>query len=811
MKIKILNIRGLRGFNNEVEIPCASGLNLVYAPNGWGKSSIAEAIEWAIFGDTQRRLDAKSKVEFEGTYRNVHTEPNVTSFVKLICEKKDNQEITIQREIRKTEIPEFHISPETESTLSIYPIRPIIYQHGLQRFIHTEPSKRWDEFANILGLAELENLREILLKVKNNKENAIPEEVKEIINKLSKLRQTIESLNQLQSLKKPVQKSAETFFLKAIKFAEHLVLKEEGNKDDIINELKSILKKRKAAIFDLSIFIMKTLDQSTLQQHENDKKYIDTFNKNVLAKIKEYRGQKRQEQDLKRLAFVKQGLELLPKDADKCPFCGISTISSELRKKLKEEVEESSATRELHQKVLKALGEMSSKIISLASPYINRLENSSPIFEKMDQIVKIIGDDQKEFLHSFKEVVKQRKIEWEELKSLKETAINAVESIKNQLDLTEFNEIFITNQIKNIELLVNKVDVVKDNYSNYLNFCNISRDKLQVKLSKREDIAIPELLLYVIISKKELEKAFLVEGYINQLDELRKKVELFHKQKTAEKLQEKKDDILKWYDILNPEEDVGFTGIREHQTRKRWLEILAKSYGEEMSGPACLSESHLNAVGISVYLAQIMGTLSPFQFIVIDDPVQSMDEKHSTRFADIIKEILNSNYQIILLSHQMEIINALCNQFQDSPKFGYLEIANFDKSGPVIKEKVPNFNKYLKLAKRFRTGDATCRSASFNFLRKATERLTKEVYIKGKKKNLAKRYESLDISKMEKLLVESGIPKYDDIIKMRETIKFSGPTSHDDMSKNPPTPEELNRHISRLEMYWKKWIQSSDK
>jgi len=399
----------------------------------------------------------------------------------------------------------------------------------------------------------------------------------------------------------------------------------------------------------------------------------------------------------------------------------------------------------------------------------------------------------------------------EELHSLREAATNAVESIEKQFDYTEFNEANITNQIKNIELFVKKIDKVKDNYSHYISSCDTAREKLKDKMSQREDIAVPELLLDVLISEEEIEKAVLVEGYINQFDVLRSKVEQFHKQKTAEKLQEKKDDILKWYVILNPKEEIGFTGIREHQTRKRWLQIQAQSYGEEMSGPACLSESHLNAVGISVYLGQIMGTQSPFLFIVIDDPVQSMDEKHSRRFTDIVKEILSMEYQVILLSHQMDIINMLHNSFQDSPDFGFLEISKYDKSGPIIQEKIPPFNQYLKQAKKFRKGNATCRAASFNFLRKATERLKKEVFMKGKKTNLPKRYENLDVSKMEKLLVDSAIPTYKDIGKMRETIKFSAPASHDDMSKNPPTPEELERHISRLEMYYNQWIQNDDR
>ena len=155
------------------------------------------------------------------------------------------------------------------------------------------------------------------------------------------------------------------------------------------------------------------------------------------------------------------------------------------------------------------------------------------------------------------------------------------------------------------------------------------------------------------------------------------------------------------------------------------------------------------------------------------------------------------------------MISKLQNCFQDSLDFGYLEIETFGRIGPVIKEKIPPFNEYLKQAKKFRTGDVTCRAASFNFIRKATERLAKEVFIKGKNTELEKRYERLDVDKMEKLLVESKIPKYEDIVKMRETIRFSGPPSHDDMSKNPPTPEELECNISRLETYWKRWIQDN--
>lgn len=805
MKIRSLKIRGFRGFNEETDIPLTLGLNLIYAPNGWGKSSLAEALEWAVFGDTQRSIDAKSKVEFEGSYRNVHFDVGDTVCVGMSCEKED-QEIMLLRKMDSTEETSLFLTPNSFCLPDTWLVRPIIYQHALQRFIHTEPRKRWDEFANILGLSELEKLRDTLVKVKNSKENAIPDDAKQFTNKLSQIRAKIESYKQLKDLKKLSESNVAAMALGAVKVGEYIVELETGNKDDLINELTRILKKRQNAIFDISILSLKALDETSMRQYENDKKYIMGLNEKAFEKIKEYRSEKKDGLDSRRLNFIKSGLGLLPHDSNVCPFCGKSTITDELKEKLSNEVEASSKTGELHEKILNALSQLKSKIENILNYFIPKMQNVPDVQDKIPKIRELLGDDAKDFVDSLEQVIKQIINESTELNSIKETASRAVDSIQSHFDIAKFDEIFISSQIASIELLIDKADVIKNNLSFYESQYTSAKERLEAKMSKREDIAVPELIIEILTSLEDIRKAFFVEGYIEQLDDLRKKVEKFHKQKTAEKLQEKKDDIQKWYEILNPNEDVGFTGIREHKSRKRWLEILAHSYGEEMSGPACLSESHLNAVGISVYLGQILGTDSPLHFLVIDDPVQSMDEKHSKRFGDVVGEILKEGYQVIMLSHQNDIIDMLRTRFHADPDFGDLEIISYDKSGPKVEERIPQFQGYLKQAKKLKAGDTTCRAVSFNLLRKATERLSKEVYMKGKNVSLPERYEKLDADKMEKLLIDSGIPKYQEIVGMKETLKFSGPASHDDMTRNPPTPEELDRHISRLENNWNKWI-----
>jgi len=262
MKIRNLTIKGFRGFNEEIEIPFTSGLNLVYAPNGWGKSSLSEAIEWAIFGNTQRTIDAKSKIEFDGSYRNVHSEPSDTTCVGIDC-KKDDQGITLIREMDSTEEDILNITPSSYSLPETWLVRPIIYQHALQRFIHTEPRKRWDEFANILGLGELEELRGILVNVKNNKEEAIPEEAKKFINRIRQIRATIDSFDQLKELKKPAKENAAILMVSSAIIGREIVKAEGGTKGNLINELSRLLKQRQRAVFDVSIFSLKALDQAS--------------------------------------------------------------------------------------------------------------------------------------------------------------------------------------------------------------------------------------------------------------------------------------------------------------------------------------------------------------------------------------------------------------------------------------------------------------------------------------------------------------------------------------------------------------------
>lgn len=84
------------------------------------------------------------------------------------------------------------------------------------------------------------------------------------------------------------------------------------------------------------------------------------------------------------------------------------------------------------------------------------------------------------------------------------------------------------------------------------------------------------------------------------------------------------------YDMLNPGANVVFQGMEPGTDQ---LKLHAASFGVQMSAAANLSECQLNCLGLSFWVMQATSPGSPFGFIVLDDPIQAMDDDHAEAFS----------------------------------------------------------------------------------------------------------------------------------------------------------------------------------
>jgi DNA repair protein SbcC/Rad50 len=99
MKITSLTIQAFRGFNEKKEF-CLESADIIvlYGPNGHGKSSIYDAIEWVLTGGIHRFDESSPERRRTRFIRNLHSNSSDKSFVKLGIVLTDGSRFILERE-----------------------------------------------------------------------------------------------------------------------------------------------------------------------------------------------------------------------------------------------------------------------------------------------------------------------------------------------------------------------------------------------------------------------------------------------------------------------------------------------------------------------------------------------------------------------------------------------------------------------------------------------------------------------------------------------------------------------------------------
>jgi DNA repair exonuclease SbcCD ATPase subunit len=217
-KISALEITDFRGINHlsHKDIPLDGDIVFIYGPNGVGKTSIAEALEWAITGQVQR-LEERPQFSKEGP------DPIVNIFsqkheAKVTCYFLNRDQITriksgssTCRQIGTRSVTEDrtiidHVvgtrAPSPESQLGVNRLRELfrgshmLSQHDIRSFLEvTKPSERFDILTNMIGAEEFVRFRNktsavsshisSFLNSNKEKQEALLTEIKDISTKLN--------------------------------------------------------------------------------------------------------------------------------------------------------------------------------------------------------------------------------------------------------------------------------------------------------------------------------------------------------------------------------------------------------------------------------------------------------------------------------------------------------------------------------------------------------------------------------------------------------------------------------------------------
>ncbi len=175
-------------------------------------------------------------------------------------------------------------------------------------------------------------------------------------------------------------------------------------------------------------------------------------------------------------------------------------------------------------------------------------------------------------------------------------------------------------------------------------------------------------------------------------------------------------DVGAFYKKLHPKENID--EVRLTMVGDEGVEFQYAFHGKKAQPPRkYLSESHLNSLGIVLFLANARLFNKQARFLVLDDIVTSFDTGHRRRLLRLLKEEF-SDWQIILLTHDAVMFDLIKKEFAES---GWLfkEVHADDENGIRLEQSAKSF-RALIIEKRAKHDVS-------NDLRKLMEATLKEI------------------------------------------------------------------------------------
>jgi len=689
VKIKSLEIGGFRGIRKHIEIEFDSLKSiLIYGDNGSGKSSIADAFEWFYYDKIEHLSSEEIGTKGLPALRNIFLPDSDDTYIeiKYSDSKYDAQKKLI---IKKTKLSSEYTntSEEFKGYLNTALKENLLLRYkDLLRFILSTKAQKLEEISQIIGFSEVSKVKTVLKKAVNDlkrelKQSRFDDRISsQQRNIFERIQQNItdddQYLNAVRELVAPLKLPIEVKDVSSIN-AILEALKKPEDKEAIANQLsyeKVIEHLRNLEISFGGILTSYKAFYDKCQQIAKDK---DKFKKINLEPL------------------LSQGLSILEKklyEDDKCPLClqekDREGLIDELRKRIKElsvfKKERDAATEEINTTLRLIQGALTEAENALKEKCLLLEDNLS----SKKEIEKIKGN-----ISAAKEKIK--KVTFAEL-----------ETISKPENFISFD----INALKDlISLLTSKKDKIVTGKKDDLIFTVHSKIE-SVKQSYKEIKSLKKAEQILTQQQQSLELIYndFVKRQRNGLSSLLAVIS---------------KDMNDLYQFMNESENVSEIELIPLDEEDEFVGVTLqfKFHGRLEAPPhKYLSESHLNCLGICLFLASVKAYNKLNRFIVLDDVISSFDTHHRTRFARLLIEQF-SDYQIILFTHEKDWFKIVSNMVRG--KNWFTKRMYWDhKNGATIEP--PPFTLKEEIENKLKKADTT---GLGNSIRIYLEHLLKEI------------------------------------------------------------------------------------
>lgn len=698
MKIKEIRIQGFRGFNSARSFDVHSQLTLFAAPNSHGKTSISEACEWLLYGQTSKVALAESKEEYKDSYRNIHFPQPESANVSMVLETASGPVTLLGLLSGKDLVRKVDGNVVREWTFArelIGSPKPFILQHALTDLLLAKPVDRFNRFSELLGFDDVAVAHKDLVALCTKpplgpEADRLIAESKALITR-AQADVRLEKVAKLLSRGIAHFQSARQELLSVARSS----ATQRISDDRLLENLQKRRDEALAKIFNGRIAVRRLSVDEKEKRAAAEARILNLVTVSVTTRVVHLNGLRTHSAVMRKLELFEIGLGILQHEETVCPLCErplTDTVLSHIKQKHVElqTVGPTASVQELRKDLRAMLEELDGSISDYYRLCVGGTKELVSAQASLPQLLAIFSGDgnaaKKHEIESLFQGVDSI------IKSVTDAGAGvraAIRGLKGAVDLETIPEEYLSTlaeRLAEYRTACHSCDSFAVANSGALGMLQVALD---AEMNKQAGTTSLNLIIELLHNLANIEKSLRVQAIAEGLKGLKVTADELVTSMMLDAISgDLAKDVSNWYNRIRTtgDPDVHFAGFDMKRTQHGGrVQIKATSYGRDLvSAVSSLSESKLNALGLAISIAMNVSPQSSFDFLIIDDPIQSWDKDHEMQFIEVIRDLIERGKQVVLLSHNVEWIRQVRSACSDLDGL-YYEITGYTEDGPLIK------------------------------------------------------------------------------------------------------------------------------
>jgi hypothetical protein len=783
MRLERIVVQAFRGYPSRADVVLSGDVVLLSGENGTGKTSLTEAFEWALFGSVVRKERSKTRGEYQGSswLRSVHAPPDLETYAEITLVKDERRHIV--RRTLSGNASELTVDGKRALDVRVLGLRtedafrPFLGQCEIQALIDSEQQSRWEQLSAILGFAGFGQLRERLQRLRTDTDGDA--RVKLLRERVTRAVQPLTPAG-----KDPLEQSPHALRARAAGFmglrpvAAWALIRETAQRE--LDDL--LVKDRRPPGLEVLVIGPRDLALAAGGAVDILKQFASQAAEN-----------RRWHEANERSSFAGQGLALLDAhNPEICPFCAESTLDEARINVLRANADHTTGLaptdpRQAMSNGVAALFESGPLNADAVSLLLEALDESSETASLLD--------------------ARDEQAELDELRERARRSVRAALAAYETASRPRGSAAALNETVIELCSAAEEIGQRHAALRAKLDATNLELTKRFSGLDEPAKKRMAALQMAVLLAENgsAVEAAWRLRGLQEQLKILVAELETAEKARMAAALQTLSGDIARYYEELSPGHHIKISGISVRDTKHRQAALAATSHGKAVNPVTMFSEAEGNCLGLSLYFSQRVDRNPGWSMIMLDDPVQSMDEGHEEGLIHLLARV-SRDRQVIVMTHAPRFAGQVEAQFGAIGSFTKYVFERGTGPDPEIALAEGRLNELLNYAEANASGERARRESCAGAVRKAVERFSRELADRTQL-HLKKRMSVEDM--VDRLHQHKAIDDLE-VGTLHRLRKFGNRGSHEDESVNPATSAILS-NVNALRGLQTKHLLTSQK